>query len=120
MKAVNNPMPIIFCVRYVFKTKKGENNMATFFMFGKYSSGAMKDMSAKRTEKIINLIKKFDGEINSMYALLGEQDLVFIVNFPGTEQAMKASVALSKLTDISFATSQAVTVEDFDRILSEI
>ena len=94
--------------------------MATFFMFGKYSSGAMKEMSTERTNRIIELIKRFNGEINSMHALLGEQDLVFIVNFPGVEQAMKASVALSKLTGISFATTQAVTVEDFDRYLSEI
>ena len=94
--------------------------MAPFLMLGKYSSGAMKEMSAERTDRITDLIKKFNGEINSMYALLGEQDLVFIVNFPGVEQAMKASVALSKLTGISFATSPAVTVEDFDRLLSEI
>ena len=94
--------------------------MATFFMFGKYSSGAMKEMSAERTDRIVDLIKRFNGEISSMYALLGEQDLVFIVNFPGMEQAMKASIALSKLTGISFASSQAITVEDFDRFLSEI
>jgi len=94
--------------------------MATFFMFGEYSSGAMKEMSTERTDRIIDLIRKFNGEISSMYALLGEQDLVFIVNFPGVEQAMKASVALSKLTGISFATSPAVTVEDFDKFISEI
>jgi len=89
-------------------------------MFGEYSSGAMKEMSTERTDRIIDLIRKFNGEISSMYALLGEQDLVFIVNFPGVEQAMKASVALSKLTGISFATSPAVTVEDFDKFISEI
>ena len=94
--------------------------MATFLMLGKYSSGAMQEMSPERTDRIVDLIKKLNGEISSMYALLGEQDLVFIVNFPGVEQAMKASVALSKLTGISFATSPAVTVEDFDKFISEI
>lgn len=94
--------------------------MVTFFMFGKYTSNAMKEMSAERTDKANSLIKKFGGEIISMYALLGEQDLVLIVNFPGTEQAMKASVALSKLTGISFRTSPAVTVEAFDKMVTEI
>jgi len=94
--------------------------MTTFFMFGKYSSGSLKGMSAKRTEKTDSLIKKFGGEIESMYVLLGEKDLVFIVNFPGIEQAMKASVALSKLTGISFVTSPAVTVEEFDKMVSEV
>jgi uncharacterized protein with GYD domain len=94
--------------------------MGTFFMFGKYSSEALKEISAERTDKANNLIKKFGGEVISMYALLGKEDLVFIVNFPGIEQAMKASVALSKLTGISFTTSPAVTVEEFDKMIAEL
>jgi uncharacterized protein with GYD domain len=94
--------------------------VGTFFMFGKYSSEALKEISAERTDKANNLIKKFGGEVISMYALLGKEDLVFIVNFPGIEQAMKASVALSKLTGISFTTSPAVTVEEFDKMIAEL
>ena len=94
--------------------------MGTFFMFGKYSSEAMKGMSAKRTEEANSLIKKLGGEVISIYALLGVHDLVFVVHLPGIEQAMKASVALSKSTGISFTTSPAVTVEEFDKIVTEI
>lgn len=94
--------------------------MTTFFMFGKYSSEALKEMGAERTDKAVNLIKKFGGEVNSMYALLGEQDLVLIVDFPGVEQAMKASVALTKMAGVSFTSSPAVAVEDFDKIIAEI
>lgn len=94
--------------------------MATFFMFGKYSSEALKEMSAERTDKAVNLIKKFGGEVNSMYALLGEQDLVLIVDFPEVEQVIKASVALTKMTGVSFTSSPAVPVEDFDKMISEI
>jgi len=94
--------------------------MATFFMFGKYSSEALKEMSAERTDKAVDLIKKFGGEVDSMYALLGEQDLVLIVDFPGVEQAMKASVALTKMTGVSFTSSPAVPVEDFDKMITEI
>lgn len=94
--------------------------MGTFFMVGKYSSEALKEISAERTDKANNLIKKFGGEVTSMYALLGEKDLVFIVNLPGIEQAMQASVALSKLTGISFTTSPAITVEEFDKMIAEV
>jgi uncharacterized protein with GYD domain len=94
--------------------------MGTFLMFGKYSSEAMKGMSAKRTEEADSLVKKLGGEVISIYALLGVHDLVFITQFPGIEQAMKASVALSKSTGISFTTSPAVTVEEFDKIVAEI
>jgi len=94
--------------------------MATFFMFGKYSSEAVKGMSPKRTKEAETLIKKFGGKVESIYALLGEKDLVFIVNFPGIEQVIKASVALSKMTGIGFTTLPAVTVEEFDKLISEV
>ena len=94
--------------------------MATFFMFGKYSSEALKEMSAERTDKAVSLIKKFGGEVNSMYALLGERDLVLIVDFPELEQAIKASVALTKTTGVSFSSSPAVPVEEFDKMIAGI
>lgn len=94
--------------------------MATYFMFGKYSSEALKQMSAERTDKAVSLLNKFGAKVNSMYALLGEQDLVLIVEFPGLEQAMKASVALTKMTSVSFKTSPAIAVEDFDKMIAEI
>ncbi|MHC4639448.1 MAG: GYD domain-containing protein [Planctomycetota bacterium] len=94
--------------------------MATFLMFGRYSSEALRGMSSKRTEEARSLIKKFGGDVKAMYSLLGEKDLVIILTFPGIEEAMKASVALSKLTGISFTTSPAVTVEEFDKLMTEV
>jgi uncharacterized protein with GYD domain len=93
--------------------------MATFVMCGKYSAEAIKGISAERTQKIVDLIKNFGGDIKEMYALLGEQDLVFIVTLPGIEQALQASVVMSKLTGIAFTTSPAVTVEAFDKLMTE-
>lgn len=94
--------------------------MATFLMFGKYSSEALKGISGKRTDKAVDLIKDLGGEVKSMYATLGEYDLLLIVDFPGVKQAMKASVALCKMTSMSFRTSPAVSVEEFDKIASDV
>ena len=94
--------------------------MAIFVMFGKYSAGAIKEVSVDRTKKSLELVKKFGGEVKSMYALLGEKDLIFIIDFPGMEAALKASVALSKLTGIGFVTSEAILVEKFDKIMGEV
>lgn len=95
--------------------------MATFFMFGRYSSvEALKGMSQKRTKEAENLVKKFGGKVESIYALLGEKDLVIISTFPGVENAMKASVALTKTTGISFTTVPAVPVEEFDKLMSDV
>ncbi len=89
-------------------------------MFGAYSSDALGEMNAQRTNKAADLIKKFEGEVKDIYALLGEIDVMLIVDFPGIEQAMKASVALSKMTGIAFTTSPAVTVEKFDEMMRGI
>ena len=89
-------------------------------MFGRYSLDSVKEISPERTHKAAALIKKHGGEVKSGYALLGEKDLVLIVDLPDTEQAMKTSVALAKLLGISFTTAPAVTVEDFDKIMEEV
>jgi uncharacterized protein with GYD domain len=89
-------------------------------MFGKYSSRALQEMSIQRTNKAVDLIRQFGGEVQAMYATLGQQDLVFVLSLPGTEEAMKASVALTKLTGISFTTMPAVSVQDFDKLMSGI
>lgn len=94
--------------------------MATFLMFGKYSAEAVKKISAERTDKTLKLAKQFKGEIQTMYALLGEYDLLFIAELPGAEQAMQFSVALSKLTGIAFTTSPAVTVAEFDKLMAKV
>jgi uncharacterized protein with GYD domain len=93
--------------------------MSTFLMFGRYSSEALKGISPKRTAKTLKLFKKLGGEVKSIYALLGKEDLVLIVDLPNLEQVMKASIALHKSTGISFSTVPAVTAEEFDRIMAE-
>jgi len=52
-------------------------------MFGKYSPEAIKGISSERTKKANDAILKLGGEIVAQYALLGDKDLVFIVNLPG-------------------------------------
>lgn len=93
--------------------------MTRFFMFGKYSHEAVQGISSSRTDQAVALIKKHEGELQSMYTLLGQYDLVIIVDFPSLEQALQASVALYKLTGISFATSPVVEVAEFDELVSE-
>ncbi len=92
--------------------------MATFLMFGKYSAQAIKEASPERTQKAVGLIKQLGGEVNAMYALLGETDLLLVVNLPGIEAAVKASLALSKMTGIAFTTCPAIAVAEFDKIIA--
>ena len=91
--------------------------MATYFMFGRYTAEGVKGISADRTQQAQDVVKDLGGEIQSMYALLGEHDLVLITDLPGTAEAMKASIGLTKLTGIAFSSAPAVEVKAFDQLV---
>ena len=93
--------------------------MATYLMFGKYSLESIGKISAARTKSATAAIGDCGGQLKGGYALLGEKDLVLIAEFPSTEAAMKASVALSKLLGIGFTTAPAVSIEEFDKLLAK-
>lgn len=91
--------------------------MATYLMFGKYSMESIKAISAKRTVQATDLIKKNGGQVKAGYALLGEVDVVLVVDLPDTEHAMQTSAGLAKLLGISFTTAPAVSMEEFDKLM---
>ncbi len=94
--------------------------MATFFMFGKYSCEAAEKISAERTEKAREVIEKLGGRVKDIYVLLGQYDVVIIVDLPRMAEAMQASIALKRLTDISFFTAAAMPIDEFDALAEEM
>ena len=93
--------------------------MATYVMIGRYSVDAAKTISADRTHQAESIIKHHGGHVKSAYALLGENDLLLIVDRPDGDAAMKASLGLSKLSGVAFSTSPAIDVAVFDRYADE-
>ncbi len=93
--------------------------MPIFMMFGKYTHEAMKGIAAERTRKAIELIEERGGKVISMYAVLGEDDLVLTLDLPDAESAIAVSVGLQKLTGVSFRTSPVVDVEKFDVLIGK-
>ena len=91
--------------------------MSTFIMFGKYTAEGFTNMSQERTEKIVEIIKKRNGNILKMFAILGDYDLLFLVDFQNTKTAMQTSVEISHYSGISFSTSPALPVKMFDELM---
>ena len=60
--------------------------MATYLMFGKYSQEALDHISAERSAKAIALLKELGAETRAGYALMGEHDLVLVVEFPDNDE----------------------------------
>ena len=93
--------------------------MASYLMFGKYSHEGMKAVSAERTVKANALIKAHGGTVKAGYMLLGDVDIVLILDLPNTETAMQVSMGLAKLLGIGIVTSPAVGVEEFDKLIEK-
>lgn len=94
--------------------------MQTFFMFGKYSSDSIQDISKERTSKAAETAQRFGGRVNYMYALLGAYDLVIVSSFESLTEAVKASVEITKATGVSFSTLPAIPVEEFDDLIAKM
>jgi uncharacterized protein with GYD domain len=91
--------------------------MTTYLMFGKYTMEGAKAISGGRTKQALEIMKAHGGEYKGGYALLGDVDLLLIVDMPDTGQAMKTSAALGKLLGVAFTTHPAVSAEEFDKLM---
>jgi uncharacterized protein with GYD domain len=63
-----------------------------------------------RSAKAFALIKKHGGKLKAGYALLGDVELVLIVEIPDIGQAMKTSATLAKLIGTASSTAEAVCI----------
>ena len=91
--------------------------MNTYFMFGKYSHEATKEINPERTTKAKKIIDKLGGQVKGMYAILGDYDIIMLIEGPDMESIMKISVDLHILTGIHFSTYPAMPVDYFDALI---
>jgi uncharacterized protein with GYD domain len=91
--------------------------MSTYFMFGEYSPIVVSEISSERTAEAEGIIEECGGKLKSGYVLLGEKDLVLIADFPGTKAVIKASLMLSDALGIAFASSPALSIAEFDKLV---
>jgi uncharacterized protein with GYD domain len=94
--------------------------MATFVLLGQYTTDSVKQISAKRSKQAMEVVKKFGGKVIEGYALLGENDILLLLEAKDIQRAMQISVGLTKLLDIGFTTSPAVGMEEFDNLMKEV
>ena len=94
-----------------------DNAMITFIMRGIYSDEALESISAARTEQAAKIVQDNGGRMVSAYATMGDVDLLAVMEFPGVNEAFKASVELGKTLGVAFSTVPAVSVEEFDKLI---
>lgn len=91
--------------------------MALFVMSGKYTAEAIRAVSKKRTELAKGILKECGGKLVAGYATLGASDVLLVADLPGIDEAVKASIEMTRALGIAFSTAPAVSVEEFDNIV---
>ena len=92
--------------------------MATFLMLGRYSVEGRRGITTGRTQQAHAAIRELGGQILSIHALLGEHDLVILTELPDLDRALLGSLALARLTGITFSTYPAYSAEHFDQLMN--
>ncbi len=90
--------------------------MSLYLMCGKYHPASLAEITPERTEEAKNLVQENGGKIKAGYALLGNYDLLLIVDFPKIKSVVKTSVEMSNMLGISFTTVPAITIDEFDQL----
>ena len=78
------------------------------------------EISSDRTAAAKEIIEQSGGKLESGYVLLDEKDLVLIVDFPGIEAVIKASLTLSETLSISFSSPPALSIAEFDKLVEGV
>ncbi|HMO05158.1 MAG TPA: GYD domain-containing protein [Kiritimatiellia bacterium] len=91
--------------------------MALYLMLGNYTHPSVREINAARTKEAVGVIEKNNGQVVSMYAMLGQFDVVLVVNLPGNREAMEVSVGLSRVTGIHFSTGPVIPIDRFDEMM---
>jgi len=94
--------------------------MSTYILLGRYSLEAIKGINATRTRIAHETANRFKGNLTSIYALCGGNDLLLVADFPGVDEAIQFSVTLTRQTGIAFSTSEALPVDHFDQLMEKI
>lgn len=94
--------------------------MDTFFMLGTYLPGETRNIAAHRTNQLHDIVTRLGGKVVSAYALLGQYDLVLIVELPSLDDAMRAAIGLGNLIGIKFRTSVALPIDAFDKLVDDL
>jgi uncharacterized protein with GYD domain len=91
--------------------------MALYMMLGVYTGSSLDSIRASRTREAVGVIEAAEGQVVSMYAMLGKYDVVLIANLPGNREAMEVSVGLARITGLRFTTCPVIPIDRFDEMI---
>ncbi len=96
--------------------------MQTYVTLWKYTKDGLVDMqkTPDRYEAVKKIISDADGKLLSIYALVGEYDVITIMEMPDEKVAASTILKICSKGRITSQTMTALSIEDFLKIAKEV
>jgi uncharacterized protein with GYD domain len=101
---------------------KGGSVMQTYVTLWKYTKDGLVDMNntPDRYEAVKKIISDAGGKLISIYGLIGEYDVITIIEMPDEKVAASTIMKICSKGRISSRTMTALSIEDFLKITKEV
>ncbi len=87
--------------------------MPLYVTLGKYTQEGIKGISPEQLQQIVSKVEANGGKRVAAYALMGEWDVLALVEYPDEQSAMRALAAIGKLDITTTRTMTALPLEEF-------
>ena len=96
--------------------------MPTYVNLWKYTKDGLMDIkkTPKRFELAKKIIKDVGGKLLSIYGLIGEYDLITVMEMPDEKVATSTVLKICSTGRITSQTMTAVSIDDFLKIAKEV
>jgi len=101
---------------------KGGDSMPTYVTLWKYTRDGMMDMknTPDRYEAVKKIISDAGGKLLSIYGLVGEYDVITIMEMPDEKVTASTILRICSKGRITSQTMTALSIDDFLKIAKEV
>jgi uncharacterized protein with GYD domain len=101
---------------------KGGGNMPTYVTLWKYTKDGLVDMNntPDRYEAVKKIISDAGGKLVSIYGLVGEYDVITIIEMPDEKVAASTILKICSKGRITSQTMTALSIDDFLKISKDV
>ena len=96
--------------------------MPTYVTLWKYTKDGLMDIkkTPQRFEIVKKIIEKAGGKLLSIYGLIGEYDLITVMELPDEKAAFSTILKICSTGRITSQTMTALSIDDFLKITKEV
>ena len=96
--------------------------MKTYIMLFRFTQQGLVDIKGapNRLDLVKDTFKKFGAELKSIYLVMGQYDLIAIIEAPDDETIAKLSLMVGSKGNVNMETLRAFTEEEYRKIVAGV